>query len=252
MGLGDRINLIRKEKNMSIDDLCERSSIPKGTLSKITAGITSNPTLETVRAIAKALECKLDDLDDHPDYYDGFVPIERTIINKYRTLDQYGQDTVSAVLECEARRCAAELEKQQEQAHSPIEPRIVKVLYLPHPIQRASAGYGDPADDESAERICVLHNPLTQMADYIMTAHGDSMEPDIYSGDMLLVRRQPAVEVGETGIFIHRGERYVKIFRGESLHSANPDYPDIPTNEDTRCIGRVVGTLDPDWIVMNE
>ena len=192
-------------------------------------------------------------LDDYMSKKAPSLPDEAIKLAKdYDNLDVWGKKQVRGVADNELARYAAELEKQQEQAHPSIEPRIVKVLYLPHPIQRASAGYGDPADDESAERICVLHNPLTQMADYIMTAHGDSMEPDIHSGDMLLVRRQPAVEVGETGIFIHRGERYVKIFRGESLHSANPDYPDIPTNEDTRCIGRVVGTLDPDWRVRNE
>ena len=66
MGLGRKINEIRKQKGLSIDDLCERSGIPKGTLSKITAEITASPTLDTVRAIANALECTLDDLDDRP------------------------------------------------------------------------------------------------------------------------------------------------------------------------------------------
>lgn len=64
MSLGSKINEIRKRKGLSIDELCELSGIPKGTLSKITAGITTSPTLDTVRAIANALECKLDDLDD--------------------------------------------------------------------------------------------------------------------------------------------------------------------------------------------
>lgn len=66
MSLASRINEIRKSKNLSVDELCERSGIPKGTLSKITAGITTSPTLDTVRAIANALNCTLDDLDDKP------------------------------------------------------------------------------------------------------------------------------------------------------------------------------------------
>lgn len=66
MSLGSRINDIRKEKGISLDELCERSGVPKGTLSKITAGITDNPTLETVKSIARALECTLDDFDDEP------------------------------------------------------------------------------------------------------------------------------------------------------------------------------------------
>ena len=66
MSLASRINEIRKSKNLSVDELCERSGIPKGTLSTITAGITTSPTLDTVRAIANALNCTLDDLDDKP------------------------------------------------------------------------------------------------------------------------------------------------------------------------------------------
>lgn len=65
MGL-ERINEIRKAKNMSIDELCVKSGIPKSTISKITAGITTNPTLDTMQAIARALGCRLDDFDDFP------------------------------------------------------------------------------------------------------------------------------------------------------------------------------------------
>ncbi|MFR5717917.1 MAG: helix-turn-helix domain-containing protein [Anaerotignum faecicola] len=49
MGL-EKINDMRKHIGMSIDDLSEKSGVPKGTLSKITAGITKNPH-DTVKAI---------------------------------------------------------------------------------------------------------------------------------------------------------------------------------------------------------
>ena len=81
-----------------------------------------------------------------------------------------------------------------------------------------------------------------------MRVHGDSMEPEIYDGDMILVRSQPAVELGETGIFIRDGERYVKIYRGDYLESLNPDYDDIPLEEFSKCIGKVIGVLKPEWI----
>ena len=62
MGL-EMINEIRKKKNLSVDELAELSGVPKSTLAKITAGITTNPNLETVKAIARALGCKLDAFD---------------------------------------------------------------------------------------------------------------------------------------------------------------------------------------------
>ncbi len=106
MSLGSRINKIRREKNLSIDDLCERSGIPKGTLSKITAGITVNPTLDTVRAIANALDCRLDDLDDNPKKPDGLSIDDQNHIKKYRSLDPYGREAVDSVLNIEYKRCS--------------------------------------------------------------------------------------------------------------------------------------------------
>lgn len=66
MGL-EKINEIRKSKGISIDELSRLSGVPKSTLSKITAGITKNPNLDTVQSIAKALDCSLDDFDDEID-----------------------------------------------------------------------------------------------------------------------------------------------------------------------------------------
>lgn len=63
MGL-EKIAEFRKKKGLSIDDLSRKSGVPKGTLSKISAGITKNPNLETLKSIARALECSLDDFDD--------------------------------------------------------------------------------------------------------------------------------------------------------------------------------------------
>ncbi len=65
MGL-EKINEYRKKRGLSIEELSEKSGVPIGTLSKINAGITKNPNLETVKAIAYALGITLDDLDDEP------------------------------------------------------------------------------------------------------------------------------------------------------------------------------------------
>lgn len=63
MGL-EKINAMRKSIGMSIDELSEKSGIPKGTLSKITAGITKDPGIETVKAIVYAMGFSLNDLDN--------------------------------------------------------------------------------------------------------------------------------------------------------------------------------------------
>lgn len=58
----DKINEIRKQKHLTIEDLSEKSNVPISTVKKICAGITTNPSLDTVIALAHALECTLDDL----------------------------------------------------------------------------------------------------------------------------------------------------------------------------------------------
>ena len=64
MGL-EIINTIRKERGMTVEQLSEASGVPLNTLKKICAGIATNPTLNTIKAIAAALGCTLDDfLDD--------------------------------------------------------------------------------------------------------------------------------------------------------------------------------------------
>ena len=99
MSLGSKINEIRKQKGLSIDELCLKSGIPKGTLSKITAGITTSPTLDTVRSIANALECKLDDLDDSPTKKAPDTtetapknPLRSTLLHNFDQLNQEGQE----------------------------------------------------------------------------------------------------------------------------------------------------------------
>lgn len=163
---------------------------------------------------------------------------ERDHIKKYRALDSHGKKVVDFILN----------EEYTRSIEKPDSVSTPDVIYLPFPLQPASAGAGDFADDEAGELVPVTRNAWTAKADYIMRVHGNSMEPQIKDGDRLLVRRQPAIDPGETGIFIHHGERFVKVYREDHLESYNADYEDIPVDEDTRCIGKVISVLDPEWV----
>jgi transcriptional regulator with XRE-family HTH domain len=58
----ERINEIRKKQHVTIEELSIKSGIPLSTVKKVCAGITTNPNLETVRALAHALNSTLDDI----------------------------------------------------------------------------------------------------------------------------------------------------------------------------------------------
>ncbi|WP_165445262.1 helix-turn-helix domain-containing protein [Bacilliculturomica massiliensis] len=64
-----RIKDIMKQKKMGNKALAESSGVPLGTLNKILYGETTNPSLDTMRAIASVLECSLDEFID--DLSDG-------------------------------------------------------------------------------------------------------------------------------------------------------------------------------------
>ena len=59
----ENFNKMRKESGMSLDELSEKSGVPKGTLAKITSGITKTPSLETMRSLVYAMGYTLNDLD---------------------------------------------------------------------------------------------------------------------------------------------------------------------------------------------
>ena len=94
MELGELISLYRKQQNMTIDELVEKSGVPKGTINKIISGTTKAPTLENIRSIAYALGKTLDDFDDTPQKQKNSPPLsdgETQLVTLYRQLNTEGQ-----------------------------------------------------------------------------------------------------------------------------------------------------------------
>ena len=58
--LGHRLSLLRKRKNMTLDELSARSGVSKSILSQIERDL-SNPTVTTISRISEALDEKLSD-----------------------------------------------------------------------------------------------------------------------------------------------------------------------------------------------
>lgn len=243
MAFAEQLKAARLAAGMTQQQVAEAMGITNSTYCGYETG-KRQPDVEKIKQIAKILNTSGDVLletgrtppGSNCSSVNSVTLEEQAHIEKYRALDRHGKELVDFVLEAEYKRCT----------ESPA--ALAEVIYLPLPIQPASAGFGEFADDETTERVPVLRNVWTSKADYALRVHGDSMEPDMHDGDLLLVRAQPAVEFGEIGIFIHRNERYVKVFRGNRLESLNGKYEDIPFEEDTRCIGKVIGVLKPEWI----
>lgn len=102
----DTFNEMRKKSGMSLDEICEKSGVPKGTLAKISSGITKAPSLETMKSLVYAMGYTLKDLDEGLEVSEHFSKDEKDHIKKYRSLDPYGKEAVDSILDIEHRRCS--------------------------------------------------------------------------------------------------------------------------------------------------
>ena len=78
---------------------------------------------------------------------------------------------------------------------------------------------------------------------FLIKAKGDSMEPQIHSGDLILAKIQTSLEANEIGIVVNDDQpkikKLVKIGDRSGLMSLNNKYPIESIAEDFRVIGKV-------------
>lgn len=177
---------------------------------------------------------------------------EQGLIEKYRSLDAYGRETISISLDREAERVKTITEqseqlKQQADRIAELEPMLAQsaiVIRLYAYLNKiASAGSGFYFDDIPTDTI---EAPYCKGADFIIGVNGDSMEPDYHDGDKLYIQKAKALSIGDVGIFTVWNECFVKELGERGLISKNPAYDDIPGTEDVRLIGRVLGKVEID------
>lgn len=239
MSIGSRIKDARINKEMTQEDLASKLGVTKGAIANYENGV-SIPKSEVLLKLFVILEC-----DPNYIYQDEIKALENTftttiseqkMIEKYRNLDRYGVETVNSVLDIEYQRVKEEIMKEESY------PMIPKILYGCSP----SAGIGNylPDDiDESA--IMVPDTPKTRKADYVLKVDGKSMEPEYMDGDLVLVKKQDQVDIGEVGIYLVNGEALIKETQNGYLHSLNPEFGNIELNENSEvhCMGKVIGKL---------
>ena len=160
-----------------------------------------------------------------------FIEIEH--IKKYRTLDKYGKKAIDDLLNNEYKRCASSEEKKP-----------LPTIKIKHSIYKASAGFGfDLEDRDEWDEIEIPDTPEAHEADFAVTIYGNSMEPIYHDSDIVLVKIQDRVNIGETGIFVVNGQGYIKQYGGDRLISVNSEYDDIVFTEGDyiKCAGKVIG-----------
>ena len=126
----------------------------------------------------------------------------------------------------------------------------IEMLKIPI-LSDVSAGYGKEALEEATHWI-KLPSVIAKNADFGTFVSGDSMEPKINDGDLLLVQNITQLDSGMIGIFLLNDNVFCKryhynpITKETVLKSLNLNYkPIIITDEDDfRIVGKVVGIYD--------
>lgn len=165
---------------------------------------------------------------------------EQELLDIYNSLSPKSQGRLR-----ERAEVLAELEvpivKEPEQVEEP-------TIQIKHSYYRVSAGTGfDLPEGDNWEMIDIPDTPEARKADFAITIKGNSMEPVYFDGDIVLVKQQPAVELGEIGIFNIENNGYIKKFGGDRLISLNDAYDDIILSEYdedcNHCLGKVIGRV---------
>ena len=241
----DTLTQMRKSSGLNLDELSEKSGVPKGTLSKITAGITKAPTFETMKNIVHAMGYTLNDLDDGIGFSDVLSQKEREHIKKYLALDERGKEIVDAILDLEYKHtieAQKEISRQQMAGGN-----TVSYFYIPEYREPASAGTGQPIGMVYPESIMLIKEPPDGTS-FITHVRGDSMEPDFEDGDMIFVHAQNEIRAGQIGVFFMDGEEFIKELGEGELISHNTKYEPISLDENIRCQGLVLGICDESYL----
>lgn len=182
-------------------------------------------------------------------------PSEIEHIKKYRSLDDYGQETINITLSRETSRVQAITALQSHIAElESSAPKIIDIEeHKEHLDSRlleyhrsVSAGGGVfILGDEDVEQVGIPDVPGADEGDYAIKISGNSMEPDYYDGEVALVARDAPIRYGDVGIFIIDGKAYIKEYGKTELISRNPKSGNIIISEYANivCMGKVVGKI---------
>lgn len=255
----EKLDFLMERYGLNKRTLSQKSDIPYTTILNWYKRGYESLTLPTLRKLSTYFNTALDYwfLDDitDPNYgkSHGFEVEynEMEHIKKYRFITEHspeGANMVDTVLNREysiaeqikeKSKRIAELEgAAQGDAHN-ADVRLINYYY-----RLASAGTGQIIFDlPPTKRIEIPNIPEYKKVDYAIGVNGNSMEPVYHDGDMLLVEMTEYIDPGDVGIFLVNSESYVKKLGNGELISLNPEYDIIPLTEDSKCMGKVVGTL---------
>ncbi len=219
MKWGEYVKQQREAREWSMRELARRSELAVGVISNIESGETIGHA-DSVSRIQRAL---------------GLDP---TIVNRLvRGESVDAPEIVEPSAIDLARSLTTRLERELRDARAAYD---VGDLRLQVQTSRASAGPGSAALDE------ITYHPDPSYRDHSHRAievSGDCMEPEIQTGDLVIVDTELPPEIGDIVVAVHDGEYNVKMLERDDdgwLLVAHDDRPSLRPNGETEMVGVVV------------
>lgn len=98
------------------------------------------------------------------------------------------------------------------------------------------------------EEMHVKFNEYTAKVDFTVSVD-ESLVPPYNPGDILMIQKQPDVFQDEIGLFLIDGKPHIKKRGKNELLSLNPGIAPVPIDCHVQGLGKVIGVLNPDWII---
>ena len=239
MDICQNLNSILKKRKISQKKLCQQIGI---TESKLSYWLTKGKSIpsEYIVPICKYLNISpiflLTGQESDSKNQITLSKEEIEFIKEYRYLSDKSKSEIRNTL-----NHLYEIEKRMETTKEFATPTV----QVRHSIFKVSAGVGEWLSDEKWNMITILDTPQARKATFALTIEGDSMMPDFENGDIVLVRQQDAVDIGQICIYTIEGKGYIKKYGGDRLISLNDNYDDIifKDYQNIHCQGLVIGKV---------
>ena len=239
MDICQNLNSILKKRKITQKGLCQQVGI---TESKLSYWLTKGKSIpsEYIVPICKYLNISpiflLTGQESDSKNQITLSKEEIEFIKEYRYLSNKSKSEIRNTL-----NHLYEIEKRMETTKEFATPTV----QVRHSIFKVSAGVGEWLSDEKWNMITILDTPQARKATFALTIEGDSMMPDFEDGDIVLVKQQDAVDIGQICIYTVDGKGYIKKYGGDRLISLNDDYDDIifKDYQNIHCQGLVIGKV---------
>jgi phage repressor protein C with HTH and peptisase S24 domain len=221
MNVGERMRAIRKQKQMSADELARKIGVSRSTIFRYEKGDIEKVPIEIVAKVADALDIK-------PEQLMGLKPasIADSVHNIVTRLHPARQEKVYNYADNQLK------EQQNENVISLDDERQERQPMLLHIAGTVSAGTGEYLPDDDTGDDIPFSGPVPDY-DFALRVNGDSMEPMFEDGQIIFVKKCDDCDIhsGQIVIADLNGDAYVKKIDiqpdGVRLVSLNPKYKPI-------------------------